>query len=449
MFRYALPLLLFASSCFAAEAVRKDEAARMDETVAAYANVGEFMGTVLVARGDRVVLSKGYGSANLEWNIANAPSTRLRLGSITKQFTAAAILLLEERGKLRIDDPVKKYLPDAPAAWDKITIFHLLTHTSGIPNYTGFAEYPSIEPFAKTPSELLALFRDKPLDFAPGEQWSYSNSGYTVLGCLIEKLGGVSYGEFLRENIFDPLGMKDSGYDANRRILARRASGYVPDIHGFVNAGYVDMSIAFADGGLYSTTEDLLRWQRGLFGGKLLSAASLAKMTTPFKSDYAFGVEVHGTGAGKMIEHDGHTEGFDTTLAYYPAQKLTVVVLGNVNSSAPQKIAADLGAIARGENVALHTARKEVNLPATLLAEYRGVYRLRPGLDVAVTLEGDHLLAQGTGQRKYPLFAESETTFYYKVIEGRIEFVRGKDGKVDRFILHQGGDMPALRVTPQ
>jgi len=177
-----------------------------------------------VARGGEVLLSRGYGSANLEWNIPNSPATKFRLGSVTKQFTAASILLLEEHGKLKTDDPVKKFMPDAPAAWDKITIFHLLTHTSGIPSFTGFPDYASQEPFAATPEKLVARFRDKPLDFQPGEKWSYSNSGYVLLGYVLEKVSGESYEKFVQENIFGPLGMRNTGVASRVTIIPKLAS---------------------------------------------------------------------------------------------------------------------------------------------------------------------------------------------------------------------------------
>ena len=238
--------------------------ARMDQVVQSYVNNQSFMGSVLVARGSQVLLNKGYGSADLEWNIPNSPTTKFRLGSITKQFTAASILLLEQRGKLNINDPVKKYLPDAPAAWDKITVFHLLTHTSGIPSFTSFPDYAKLEPFPTTAEQLVARFKDKPLDFAPGEKWSYSNSGYVLLGYLMEKITGASYEKFVSENIFVPLGMKDSGYDSNSAVIAHRASGYVHGTNGFENAGFIHMSVPHAAGALYSTTEDLLKWEQGL-----------------------------------------------------------------------------------------------------------------------------------------------------------------------------------------
>ena len=232
----------------------------MDQIVTSYVTSGKFMGSVLVARGDQILLNKGYGSANLEWNIPNDPSTKFRLGSLTKQFTAASILLLEERGKLSVSDPVKKYLPDAPAAWDKITLYNLLTHTSGIPSFTGFPDYAESEPFATTPANLVARFRDKPLEFEPGTKWNYSNSGYALLGYLIEKVSGESYADFVQKNIFTPLGMKDSGYDSASAIIPHRASGYVAGPQGRENAGFIHMSVPFAAGALYSTTEDLLKW---------------------------------------------------------------------------------------------------------------------------------------------------------------------------------------------
>jgi CubicO group peptidase (beta-lactamase class C family) len=411
----------------------------MDEVVRSYVDAKQFMGSVLVARDGKVILSKGYGSANLEWEVPNSPSAKFRLGSITKQFTAACILLLEERGKLKVEDPVKKYMPDAPAAWDKVTIFHLLTHTSGIPSFTGFPDYHSTEATPTTPEQLVARFRDKPLEFQPGEKWNYSNSGYVLLGYLIEKITQQSYSQFVQENIFNPLGMKDSGYDSNTAVILHRASGYSPGDKGISNAGYIDMSIPLSAGGLYSTTEDLLRWEQGLMGGKLLSAASLQKMTTPFKSDYAFGLAVHTANGHKVIEHNGGIEGFNTALAYYPEDKLTVVVLANLNGGAPESIASNLAALARGEKVVLPSERKEIAVSPAILEKYVGTYELMPNFDIVVTLEGSQLMSQATGQSKFPLFAESETKFFLKVVDAEVEFFKNDKGDVTHLILHQGG----------
>lgn len=432
MYRCTGIAFLLAVSCLA------QDIPRMEQVVQSYVSNKTFMGSVLVARGNEVLLDKGYGSANLEWNIPNSPTAKFRLGSLTKQFTAAAILLLEERGKLKTGDLVKTLMPDAPAAWDKITIYNLLTHTSGIPNFTGFPDYASQEPFPTTPEKLVARFRNKPLDFQPGEKWSYSNSGYVLLGYLLEKASGESYEKFLRENIFDPLGMKDSGVDSNSAIILRRVAGYTPSKDGPQNAGFINMTVPFSAGALYSTTEDLLRWEQGLFGGKLLSAASLAKMTTPFKDDYACGLFVRTVNGHKVINHGGGIEGFNTSLVYYPDDKVTVVVLANLNGNAPEAIAMRLGAVMHGEKVELPSERKEITLAPTVLGQYVGTYQLAPKIDMMITVADGQLISQVSGQNKVPLFAESETKFFPKVIDAEIEFVKDNKGAVTHLILRQG-----------
>jgi CubicO group peptidase (beta-lactamase class C family) len=336
---------------------------------------------------------------------------------------------LEERGKLKVDDPVKKYLPDAPPAWDKVTIFNLLTHTSGIPSFTGFPDYASTEAIPTTPEKLVTRFRDKPLEFEPGEKWNYSNSGYVLLGYLIEKISGQAYKTFVQENIFNPLGMKDTGYDSNSAIISRRASGYSPSADGPVNTGFIDMSIPFSAGALYSTAEDLLRWEQGLFGGKVLSAASLQKMTTPFKREYACGLAVSMVKGHKLIEHGGGIEGFNTQLSYFPEDQLTVAVLGNLNGAAPREIATKMAALAHGETVVLASERKAIAVPAKILAGYVGNYELRPDFTLMVTLESGQLMTQGPGQPKVPIFAESETMFFLKAVDAQIEFFKNEKGE--------------------
>lgn len=384
-------------------------------------------------------MDKGYGFANLEWQVSNTPTTKFRLGSITKQFTAASILLLEERGKLKVEDPVKKYMPDAPAAWDKVTIFHLLTHTSGIPSFTSFPDYETKQAQSMTPQQLVDWFKDKPLEFEPGTKWNYSNSGYVLLGYLIEKISGQSYADFVQQNIFTPLGMKDSGYDSNSALIEHRASGYSRGKDGPVNAGFVNMTVPLSAGALYSTTEDLLRWEEGLFGGKVLKPESLAKMTTPFKEDYAFGLGVTTTKGHKMIAHNGGIQGFNTSLIYYPDDKLVVAVLANLNGPFADQLAAQLGEVAHGEKVVLASEHKAIAVSPKILAQYVGTYELAPTFSITITLEGDSLMAQATNQRKNPIFAESETLFFLKVVDAQVEFVKNDKGEVTAMILHQNG----------
>jgi CubicO group peptidase (beta-lactamase class C family) len=438
MFRRAAITLILSAACLAQDKPQIDTA-RMEQVVQSYVPAKQFMGTVLVAQDGKVLLDKGYGFANLEWQVPNTPTTKFRLGSITKQFTAASILLLEERGKLKVEDPVKKYMPDAPAVWDKVTIFHVLTHTSGIPSFTSFPEFRSKEAQAMTPQQLVDWFRDKPLEFEPGTKWNYSNSGYVLLGYLIEKISGQSYIDFLQQNIFTPLGMKDSGYDSNSTVIAHRAAGYAPGKDGPENAGFVHMSIPFSAGALYSTTEDLLRWEQGLFGGKVLKPESLVKMTTPFKQDYAFGLAVLTRNGHKVITHDGGIEGFNTSLAYYPDDKLVVAVLANLNGQVPGQLTGRLAQVVHGEKVVLDAERKEITVSPNVLAQYVGTYQLAPTFSIAITLEGDRLMAQATSQPKFPLFAESETLFFLKVVEAQIEFVKDDKGQIASLILHQNG----------
>jgi CubicO group peptidase (beta-lactamase class C family) len=429
----------FAILAFSAAPALAQDIARMEQVIQAAVDKKTFMGSVLVARGNDILLNKGYGQADLEWEIANTPTTRFRLGSITKQFTAASILLLEERGKLRIEDPIKQHLPDVPAAWDAITIYNLLTHTSGIPNFTALPEYQKLKPFASAVEKTLEVLRDKPLDFAPGERMSYSNSGYLVLGRLIEKITGASYAAFVRENIFVPLGMKDSGFDSNSEIIARRAAGYSPGPSGPINAGFIHMTIPHAAGSLYSTTEDLLRWQQGLFAGKVLSVASLQKMITPFKESYALGVGVRAMDGRKAVTHGGGIEGFNTILSYYPDSRITVAVLANINGPAADQIGRSLGALAHGDTVTLNSERKEIVLPAATLARYVGDYEMTPKMLLTISLDGDSLMAQLTGQGKLQIYPEAENAFFLKVVDAQIEFVTDANGTVTHAVLHQGG----------
>ena len=418
-------------------AAAAQDVARMEQVIQARVDNKTFMGSVLVARGDEVMLSEGYGSANLEWNIANTPSTKFRLGSITKQFTAAAILLLAERGKLALEDPVKKHWPDAPAAWDAVTIFHLLTHSAGIANVTSNADFAQWKNNPSTPAQTIAHVRDKPLEFTPGDRMSYSNTGYVVLGLLVERLSGQGYADFLRDNIFEPLGMNDTGYDVSTTILPQRASGYTP---GFANAPYTDMTVPHGAGGLYSTTEDLLRWTQGVFGGELLSAASLEKMTTPYKGGYAFGIGVRDAGGQKSYSHAGGIEGFNTQLTYYPDSKITIAVLANVNGNAPAQMAGQIGAIAHGETMRLSAERTSIVLPREKLERLVGSYELTPMATMRITVVGNQLQSQLGPQPVVPLFAESETVFFPRVVEAELTFeLDAASGKAAALTLRQNG----------
>jgi CubicO group peptidase (beta-lactamase class C family) len=437
-------MLLFGGACSGSFA--QGPVDRMDQIVRSYSDSHQFMGSVLVAQGDKIVFEKSYGDANLEWNIPDDASTKFRIGSMTKQFTAASILLLEERGKLGTDDTVKKYMPDAPAAWDKVTIYNLLTHTSGIPSFTSFPDYHASEGTPTTPKALVDRFRDKPLEFQPGEKWNYSNSGYVLLGYLLEKISGQNYADFVKENIFKPVGMKDTGYDSNSDVIPHRATGYTPGPSGPVNSGYIDMTIPFSAGALYSTTHDLLLWEEALYGGKVLSAASLKKMTTPYKENYGCGLMITTAKGHLQYEHGGGIEGFNTDMAYYPDDKLTVIVLANLNGGAPGDITGKLAAVAHDEKVVLQSERKEIKVPREILEKYVGSYELAPGILITMSLDGDKFMTQLTGQPKFEVFGQTEKDFFLKVVDAQLTFETDAQGKAVDVILHQGGrDQTAKR----
>jgi CubicO group peptidase (beta-lactamase class C family) len=317
-----------------------------DAVVRPFAADGRFMGAVLVARGDEVVFSRAYGSANLEWNIPNDTSTKFRIGSITKQFTAAVILLLEQDGKLGTQDLLSRHVENLPASWQDITLFHLLTHTSGIRNFTALPDYRVKQVQPSSPAEVLERLRDEPLDFAPGKEFRYSNSGYLMLGLVIERVAGRPYAQVLQDRIFTPAAMTESGYDSNPAIIAKRASGYAPSANGPQNAGFINMTVPHAAGALYSTTGDLHKWARALFGGRVVTKESLGKMTTPNLGNYAFGLTVREVDGRRMISHGGGINGFNAFLAYYPNAEITVVALANINGNTPQQIATGLAAAA-------------------------------------------------------------------------------------------------------
>jgi CubicO group peptidase (beta-lactamase class C family) len=318
---------------------------KVDECVGAYVRDHRFMGTILIAKGGKILVEKGYGMADLELDVPNTPQTKFRLGSITKQFTAAAILQLEEKGKLSVNDPISKYFPGSPASWKDITIHHLLTHTSGIPNYTDFPGFMANETRKPlTVLQLIGTFENKPLDFEPGSKWKYSNSAYELLGYVIEKQSGMSYEDYLQQNIFNRLDMESSGYDHAAPILKNRASGYAVKSGKFENAPFLDMSIPYSAGSLYSTVEDLYRWDRALNTEKVLSRKSLEKMYTPFKNDYAYGWDVKDT-PRKQYSHGGGIFGFSTFIIRYPADDALVVVLSNIQGAPAGKIATELAAV--------------------------------------------------------------------------------------------------------
>lgn len=345
---------LFTNVCFA-EAPPSAAAfdAKAEALIGGYVKDGRFSGAVLVARDGQPILREGFGLADREWDAPVTPDTEFRLGSITKQFTATAILQLVEQGKIGLDDPISKYDATAPKAWEKVTIRHLLTHRSGIPSYTdipGFFGAPSKTD--RTPEEIIALTRDKPLRFEPGSKFEYDNTGYVILGWVIEKVSGQTYADYVSAHIFKPLGMSHTGYDVSAEILHHRASGYDRGEDGEVrNTPYLAMTLPYAAGSLYSNIDDLLIWDQALYAAKPLTQASLDDMFADHGDHYGYGWFVNEVDGRRLWSHAGGINGFHTFFARYPDQKLTVVVLSNITQAPVEKIAGQLVHLYFGEPI--------------------------------------------------------------------------------------------------
>jgi CubicO group peptidase (beta-lactamase class C family) len=421
---------------------------KVDEYMNAAVTVNGFSGSILVARNGQPVVSKGYGMANIELAAPNTPQTVFRLGSVTKQFTAMAIMILQERGKLRVSDPVCQYLTDCPPAWQPLTIKHLLTHTSGIPNYTNFPDFARTAVLPTPAADMVGMLKDKPLEFAPGEKFAYSNSGYYLLGLIIERASGKPYADFLQESIFTPLAMHQTGYDSTSRIIRNRAAGYARQAGETVNAAYMDMTIPFAAGALYSTTEDLLRWDQALYTDRLVSQKSLDEIFTPFKGGYGYGWSIGRRFDRQEIGHGGGIYGFATQLDRFPDDRVTVVVLSNVEGAAAGTIANDLGAVVFGAPYEIPKERKAITVDTKTLDQYVGEYRIAsPPIDIVVTRNDATLIAQLAGRLTLALSAESEATFFSRDVSAQITFLKDAAGHVTGLTLRMNGsDVSAQKV---
>jgi CubicO group peptidase (beta-lactamase class C family) len=475
-----------------------------------------------------------------------------RLGSITKQFTAASIMMLVEQGKLALSDPIEKYLPGYPTQGHTITIEHLLTHTSGIQSYTDIPGWMTGRiKTDMTVAELVDGFKKEPMQFAPGTAYRYNNSAYVLLGAIIEKASGQTYAAFVSDHIFRPLGMTSSFYGSNAPVIAKRVPGYTRDGDTLLNAQYLSMTQPYSAGSLVSSVDDLAKWDAALYTGTLLTRSSLERMWTPYTlsngktTGYGYGFAIDTLRGHRAVAHGGGINGFSTFAIRLPDDHVYVAVLSNSDGpkSSPSYVARRLAAVAIGrpfpepvektidpkvlsghigvyeidkdqrrtvtvDGGALYTQRtggsrveakasseteffyensltrvvferdasgrtvamrvyadgaeeperavRVADAPAgpaiaaidpAVYDAYVGEYELGPGFVLTVTREGDRLMTQATGQQKIEIFPVSETEFFPKVVDARILFVRGADGKVGQLILKQGGrDMPAKRI---
>jgi CubicO group peptidase (beta-lactamase class C family) len=360
-----------------------EKAAKIDKLMSQFAECCSFSGTVLVSEHDQVVFKKGYGLANREWNIPNTPDVKFRLGSITKQFTSMLVMQQVEKGTIKLDGHLPDYLPDyRKDTGAKVSIHQLLNHTSGIPSYTDdpkfFGDY-SRNHYAV--DEFVKKFCSGDLQFEPGAKFHYDNSGYFLLGAILEHVSGKTYEALLKEKIFDPLGMKDSGYDHFDEILPKRSAGYELDLGEVTNAPYLDMGLPFAAGSLYSTVEDLYKWDQALYTDKLVSAALKQKLFTPGLEHYGYGwsittIAANEPGAGQaMIAHNGGINGFNTLEQRLVGNHDLIVLLNNTPGASLNDMANGIRAILYGQ---------DAKAPRRSLADELGSTIAHTGIDAGV-----------------------------------------------------------------
>jgi CubicO group peptidase (beta-lactamase class C family) len=404
--------------------------------------------SIAVVRNGEVIKAQGYGLANVEWNAAATPETLFQAGSVGKQFTATLTMMLVEEGKLGLDDPVSKYIPGTPKSWKGITVRHLLTHTSGISNGL-YDKINMRQDYSE--DELIKQIISVPLDFRPGEKWSYSNPGYVTLGILIHKATGTFYGDLLRERIFTPLGMSTARIINEADIVLRRAAGYRLKDGELKNQEWVSPALnTTADGSLYMTVLDLAKWDAALYTEKLLKQSSLQQMWTPVKlksdqpTQYGFGWFITEARGHRLIEHSGAWQGFKAHIARYVDDKLTIIVMANLAQANPGKIAHGLAGLYNAELTP--PQRKAIQINPAIFDAYVGEYELRPDFVLKVFREGDRFWTQATGQPRIEVFAESETQFFPTVIEAHLTFVKDTNGKVTHLVLHQQVDHRARKI---
>ena len=417
---------------------------------------------VLVARDGKILLTRCYGLASVEGRVPIGSETRFRIGSLTKQFTAAAILKLQEQGTLSVNDKLSKFFSDWPRGRE-ITIYHLLTHSSGIHNVTAKPGFSANVTKPVTRSDLVESFKNDPLDFDPGKKFLYDNSGYVLLGFIIEKASGRSYGDYLGQTFFATLSMKDTGVYPSGTPLAREALGYSFQNGAVVRAIDWNMSNVAAAGDLYSTVGDLYRWNEGLFGGKVLSAASLKAAFTvglldgddsahPEDTGYGFGWTIDRLRGLRDISHGGELAGFGSYLLRLPDQKLTIVVLMNCVPQLPGlqqwQLARRIAELALGPALPPWPKRVvDTSISSAALDAIVGRYDMGDKVTLTVTREGPRVFIEVTGRPKTEIHPQSDRTFFVNADEAEATFVKNANGIVTKAILKQAGqriDAPKL-----
>jgi len=457
MRKLLLAVVAFLSTGLFAAATSKTRpqslAAQVDAYVQPLVAGKNFSGCILMVRNGRPLVDRCYGMANYELGASNTDATRFHIASVSKSFTAAAILLLEERGKLKVEDKLSKFISDYPRG-DEITIHQLLTHTSGIPNVNNFPAYDQKSMQQLSLEQVIALFKDEPLDFAPGSKYAYSNSNYNLLAYIVEKVSGMRYGEFLQKNFFEPLGMRMSGDDQDpEQLIPERAAGYVPMGYDQLgNAPYLDWTIKTGNGSLYSTTHDLLKWDQALYGTSVLKTETINKIFQKQPTPFSYGWFVRERFGHRVEAINGRSPGFTSSLERFPEDHASVIITANTYSGLTQGMAGDLAAILFDQPFKPVLPSRPVATNAAMLPRYEGNYEFgkdftfNPGLKVEVRLAGGHLTMNSSRGENF-LIPIGADTFVDRLYGGAVSFDKGADGIP---VLHWnfGDDYIARRTGP-
>jgi CubicO group peptidase (beta-lactamase class C family) len=419
---------------------------KIDELLTAYATQNKLNGVVLVGEKGKIIYQKGFGYRNAEEKIPNDVNSIFQIGSITKQITSAVIMQLQQEGKLSVQDKLSKYFSGF-ANGDKITIENLLTHTSGIHNYTEDTTILKNDVTRHyTQDQMLKLFASYAPDFEPGAKWHYSNSAYSILGYIIEKIEKKPYEKVVRERIFQPLGMSNSGFDFTHLSSSNKTKGYFSLNPIPMPAPIVDSTIAFSAGSVYTTVGDLYKWERAINTDKILKSESWKMIFTPYKNNYGYGWGIDTMYGRKFTAHSGGIHGYSSHIIRFPQDEVVVIAFDNSSSNALAPISKKVAAILFNQPYEIPAAKTEIGVDTAILKKYVGEYELAPGFIITISLQGNGLKAQATGQQPADLYAEKENVFFLKVVDAKIEFVKDANGAVSEMILYQNGEHHAKKL---
>ena len=412
--------------------MKKEINKQMTDYMEAYTDLWAFSGSIAAVKNGEVIFEQSYGYANVEHKVPNTSNTKFRLYSISKQFTAVVILMLEERGLLKVEDCVRKYFPDWVELDERITIHQLLTHTSGLANYSEDKEFVKLhsQNTLTKRDDIVNCVNTRALDSEPEAKWKYCNTGYFVLELLIEKLSETSYPKFMEENIFEPLGMMDSGVYNDFHLIENKASGYYLDYYEIIPCEYVNMNIISACGGLYSTVLDLLKWDTALKSEQLLTKNSIEKMNTNYENNYGYGVVVNTVDNKQLINHDGGYRGFLTVINRHLDDDFAIVVLSNYGFTNVGRVCSDLAKIALEKAYEMPSKPAEFAMSQEMIESFVGFYDDDSDVPLVVTQTADGLNLVFAGMFNFPIYPISENTFHQKWIDEQYTFDRDEDGSL-------------------